>query len=131
MLEGCGASVINSKWLITALHCVAKNLSVPPHLLETYSVESARIFLGAHNITEAFAAVGLSNLEKKTESQGNLKYERLALGFLLSVKYFRIFNASSIFLFRDWQDIALVQVQGTININVFTPICLPHLGLQF
>ena len=50
-MQGCGGSIINSKWVMTALHCVVKSTSVPYADLEVHPVNIVRIIVGDHQLS--------------------------------------------------------------------------------
>ena len=48
----CGGSIINSKWIITALHCVVKDIFVPTvEDLEVYPASDIGVFIGDHQLS--------------------------------------------------------------------------------
>ena len=49
----CGGSIINSKWIVTALHCVVKNISLATFDdLEVFPVIDTRLIVGDHHLLE-------------------------------------------------------------------------------
>jgi len=96
---GCGGAVINSKWVATAAHCVLYE----GHVMNAWDL---KVLLGEHS-WDTWEETDLT----------------------------KIFNVERIEVHRDqngrpWRegsgvDLALLQVEGEIDLDVFTPLCLP------
>jgi len=94
--------VINSKWILTALHCVVKDIEVPVAEWEVYPVSRVFVIVGDHQLS----------VNNETEIT-------------------RVYGTSEIVLSESASDFSLVKVDGVLDINLYTPICLPNIGDDF
>jgi len=99
----CGGSLINSRWIVTALHCVVESMSVS-QVSELVPLPTSRllVILGDHNISSF------------TESN---------ITRVLGVGEVRIHPLGA--------DIALLKLNVEVDLSVYTPVCLPTPGQDF
>merc|ERR1711874_202404 len=97
----CTGVIINSKFILTTLHCVVKNASKPIKELEQETF--SHVHIGATKLRKG---------KRRVRSGKNMTIANITLN---------LYGA----------DLALVKVVGNISIKKFTPICLPPRGSPF
>merc|ERR1719369_1551755 len=96
----CGGSVINSRWIVTALHCVVVTMNVTSPLeFQTLPPQAFTIGLGEHDTRDGPPPARHS--------------------------------VEAVVIHPFGADIALLRTTRDIDIEVYTPICLPDLGDDF
>ena len=114
----CNGVIINSKFILTALHCVVED---PTELIADLKTKTfSHVLLGATNLRKR-------RKNKRKRRTGLKMYASLYFLIIISYSYHR--KIANITLHREGADLALVEVSGEININIFTPICLPERGM--
>jgi len=99
----CGGALINSLWVVTALHCVVTTMNVTSvEELDPVSPESFLVILGDHDLTV------------NTETD-------LARGFLVE----------EVVIHPEGEDIALLKLQVAADLEVYSPVCLPEAGTDY
>jgi len=102
-ISACGGSIINSKWIVTALHCVVKDLNVSTVAdLEVIPAANTYVWIGDHQVS----------VDNETDIT-------------------QFYQATEIVLHTNGSDLALIKVDKIIDTTVYTPICLPEAGDDF
>jgi len=96
--QTCSGVVINSRWVLTALHCVVKNPRVNITDLEPFLPDTASVLIGP------------GKLKKKKNNRR------------------REFSIEDIVLNKYGADLAMVKVVEDIPLKMFPSICLPNIG---
>jgi len=96
----CGGAVINSRWIATAAHCVSPNGTFPA--TQVLKPTSLWVVLGAHTQTD----ITETNMLRKFAVQ-RIVVHKTKTG-----------RASTV-------DLALLKVKEEIDLNKYTPLCLP------
>merc|ERR1712107_106014 len=96
-------ALINSRWVVTSLHCVVRTMNVASSEdLEKLPLEYFDVVLGEHNL--------------------NLPFESdIMRGFWLD----------KVVMHPGGEDIALLKLEADADPGLYTPICLPAEGKDF
>ena len=115
----CNGVIINSKFILTALYCVVED---PTQLIADLKTKTfSHVLLGATNLRKR-----RKNKRKRRTGLKMYAFLYFLMIFSYSVNHRKIANIT---LHREGADLALVEVSDEININIFTPICLPERGM--
>lgn len=101
---GCAATLVASKWAITAAHCITESGS--------FSKDSLSLVLGEFDLSSS-----------SDSNDGNRKNVKLALDPIVHENY-KDPKADS-------NDIALLKLAEDVDLNTYTPACLPTSGADY
>jgi len=100
----CTGVLINSKFILTVLHCVVEDYT--KEIAEMEIKNFSHVLLGA-------AKLGKRNKKKRRGRRGIKR------------------NIANITLHEEGADLALVELSSEVPIQIFTPICLPKTGRPY
>ena len=114
----CGGAVLNSKWVATAAHCVSTSGATPATYvgLSTQYRLSPDLNISFQLVAASSMWVVLGEHTHSTSGETNLTM-RYAVD-KIKIHKNKKGKPSQV-------DIALLRVRGRIDINVYTPLCLP------
>jgi len=99
---GCGASLISAEWLVTAAHCF-------------YDA-------GVQAVFPSGITVVIGDHDKSLETDSNIKLVQYVDKILIHPEYNDALSKN---------DIALIKMTTKVDLDIYTPVCLPSLNQQF
>jgi len=124
----CAGTVINDKYILTALHCVVRNTSVSIADFLTFNIAQARVEIRGVNINKKLKTLNKKKQKANTKIREHNQKHKFKGIRKRQPRQTLTLEVDEIILNTEGADLALVKVKGKINTQIFSPICLPGKG---